>query len=193
MNHPPIRLAILASGNGTNAEAIMQHFKHHGDIHVVMLLSNNPQAFALARARKFGVPSRVFSREEFRNGDVIDWLTEAQVTHVVLAGFLWLLPPTMVKAFPNRILNIHPSLLPKHGGKGMYGDKVHEAVKAAGDKRTGITIHLVNEQFDEGRIIFQADCEVLPGDSTESIAAKVHALEHRHFPKVIEAWALGHS
>lgn len=99
----------------------------------------------------------------------------------------------MVKAFPNRILNIHPSLLPKHGGKGMYGDKVHEAVKVAGDKRTGITIHLVNEQFDEGRIIFQADCEVLPEDSPESIASKVHALEHQHFPNVIEEWVLGHS
>lgn len=169
----------------------MQHFQKHPDVEVVLLLSNNPKAYALERAKKFNVPAMVFSREQLNNGEVIHWMKEAGVTHVVLAGFLWLLPPALLRVFPDRIINIHPSLLPKHGGKGMYGDKVHQAVKRAGDQRTGISVHLVNEQFDEGRIIFQADCEVAAEDTPETIATKVHALEHRYFPSVIEAWALG--
>lgn len=181
----------MASGNGTNAEAIMKHFQNHPDVEVVLLLSNKPKAYALERARKLGVSARVFTREQFNGGEVIHWLKEAGVTHVALAGFLWLLPPALLRVFPDRIINIHPSLLPKHGGKGMYGDKVHQAVKSAGDPRTGITIHLVNEQFDEGKIIFQADCEVLTHDTPETIAARVHALEHRYFPSVIEEWTLG--
>lgn len=188
MNQSPARLAILASGNGTNAEAIMRYFQHHEKIRVALLLSNNPEAFALKRATKFTIPTRVFNREQFKGQEIVRWLKEEGVTHVVLAGFLWLVPPSLLHAFPNKIINIHPSLLPKHGGKGMYGDRVHEAVKDSGDKKSGITIHLVNENFDEGRIIFQAECPVEPADTPQSIAAKVHALEHLHYPRVLEEW-----
>lgn len=188
MNQSPARLAILASGNGTNAEAIMRYFQHHEKIRVALLLSNNPEAFALKRATKFTIPTRVFNREQFKGQEIVRWLKEEGVTHVVLAGFLWLVPPSLLHAFPNKIINIHPSLLPKHGGKGMYGDRVHEAVKDSGDKKSGITIHLVNENFDEGRIIFQAECTVDSADTPQSIAAKVHALEHLHYPRVLEEW-----
>lgn len=170
----------------------MNHFSDHPEVTVTLLLSNNPNAYALERARRFHVPTRVFSRQEFQNGTVLQWLGEAGVTHIVLAGFLWLIPENLVSAFRDRIVNIHPALLPKYGGKGMYGSKVHEAVKAAGDTQTGITIHLVNERYDEGRILFQASCPVTPADTPESIAEKVHALEHRHFPSVIEQWSLEH-
>jgi len=187
------KLAILASGNGTNAEAILQHFKNHPEVRVVMLLSNNPNAFALERAKKFGIPARVFSRDQFRGPEVAGWLKEAGVTHLILAGFLWLVPPSILETFPNRIVNIHPALLPRYGGKGMYGERVHQAVKASGDTQTGITIHLVNEKFDEGRTLFQATCDVTRQDTPETIAEKVHALEHKHFPTVIERWALSES
>lgn len=193
MNLPHARIAILASGNGTNAEAIMRHFERQPDAQVVLLLSNNPEAYALRRAEKFNIPARVFSRQQLKEGEVAQWLLDAGVTHVVLAGFLWLVPPSLLHAFPDRIVNIHPALLPRYGGKGMYGERVHQAVKAAGDARTGITIHLVNEHFDEGKIIFQADCEVTPDDTPDTIAAKVHALEYKHFPPVIEEWILSGS
>ncbi len=189
MNSTPVRLALLASGSGTNAEAIMRHFEHHPRVSVALLLSNNPSAFALDRAKRFGVAARVFSREEFKNEAALQWLKQAGATHVVLAGFLWLVPSAWLKAFPDRIINIHPSLLPKHGGKGMYGNRVHQAVIDSGDTETGITIHLVNERFDEGKILFQAKCAVAKSDTSETIANKVHALEHQHFPIVIENWA----
>jgi phosphoribosylglycinamide formyltransferase-1 len=190
VNKTRARLALLASGNGTNAEAIIKYFSHHADVEVVLLLSNNPGAFALERAKRLNVATRVFRREEFQNGSMLQWLTEAGITHIVLAGFLWLVPPNLLSAFRDRIVNIHPALLPKYGGKGMYGSKVHEAVKSAGDTKTGITIHLVNEHYDEGRILFQAECPVAPDDTAESIASKVHALEHQHFPFIIEKWCL---
>lgn len=182
----------MASGNGTNAEAIMKHFQTHPRIRVAMLLSNNPKARALERAKQFHVPTRVFNREQFHDGtEVVKWLIDSGVTHVVLAGFLWLVPKSLIAAYPEKILNIHPALLPLHGGKGMYGEKVHEAVKAAGDSKTGITIHLVNEQFDKGKIIFQAECAVDTTDTALTIAAKVHQLEYKHFPAVIESWVTG--
>lgn len=189
MNPIPVRLALLASGSGTNAEAIMRHFQHHPRISVALLLSNNASAYALERAKKIGVPVRVLSREEFRGEAILHWLKQVGVTHIVLAGFLWLVPSTWIAAFPDRIINIHPSLLPKHGGKGMYGNLVHGAVIDSGDRETGITIHLVTERFDEGRILFQAKCPVAKGDTAESVANKVHELEHQHFPIVIEKWA----
>jgi phosphoribosylglycinamide formyltransferase-1 len=183
-------LAIFASGSGSNAEEIMKHFQHRNDVQVVLLLSNNAQAFALERARKFGVAAKVFNRAQFRESDeVVAWLREANVTHVVLAGFLWLMPAHLIQAFPGKIINIHPALLPKFGGKGMYGMKVHEAVKAADEKETGITIHEVNEHYDEGRIIFQASCPVAPTDTPADIAQKIHQLEYAHFPRVIDRWA----
>jgi phosphoribosylglycinamide formyltransferase-1 len=185
-------IAILASGAGTNAEAIMSHFKGHPAIEVALLLSNNSSAGALQRAKNFGIPIKTFDRFQFReSGEVLTWLREAGVTHIVLAGFLWLVPQNLLKAFPQRIINIHPALLPKFGGKGMYGSKVHESVIASGDVETGITIHEVNEHFDEGKVLLQATCPVHPGDNPGTIAQKVHALEHALFPKVIEQWVLG--
>ena len=154
-------------------------------------MSNNPEAYALTRAKKFGVETKVFNRIQFRESEeVIEWLKEAKVTHIVLAGFLWLVPQHLVKAFRDRIINIHPALLPKYGGKGMYGMKVHEAVKAAGETETGITIHKVNERYDEGLILFQTTCEVSPLDTPDQIAEKIHRLEHAHYPKVIEQWIM---
>lgn len=189
-----VRLAIFASGNGSNAEAIMKYFLHHPQIEVALLLSNNANAFALERAKRFHVPTFVFNKSQFRESDhVIQWLKENDITHLVLAGFLWLLPENLIAAFPKRIVNIHPSLLPKFGGKGMYGMNVHQAVKEAGETKTGITIHQVNAKYDDGKILLQASCEVLPSDTPESIAAKVNALEYTHFPKTIEQWSLSSS
>ncbi|RAW02827.1 phosphoribosylglycinamide formyltransferase [Pseudochryseolinea flava] len=193
MSDHKFRIAILASGSGSNAEEIFKHFKNHPAIEVSLLLSNNPGAYALERAKKFNIPAAVFTREEFKNGAIIQSLfAEHKITHIVLAGFLWLIPDYLIKDFPNKIINIHPALLPKFGGKGMYGMKVHEAVKANLESETGITIHEVNEHYDEGKIIFQASCSVTGDDTPESIAKKVHALEYEHFPKVIEQWITGY-
>ena len=167
----------------------MKHFQRHSTAEVVILLSNNTQAYALERAKKFNVPTFVFNRSQFRESDeVLELLRTKGVTHVVLAGFMWLVPMNLVKAFPGKIVNIHPALLPKFGGKGMYGMHVHEAVKAAGEKETGITIHEVNEKYDEGKILFQAKVDVNPSDTPEEIASKVHALEYQHYPRIIENW-----
>ena len=185
------RLAIFASGSGTNAEAIMKYFQHHPQIEVGILLSNNSNAFALERAKKFNIPTRVFDKQQFRESDeVLSWLREFEITHVVLAGFLWLLPENLVQSFSDKVINIHPSLLPKFGGKGMYGMKVHEAVKAAGESESGITIHLVNAKYDDGRILHQSSCIISPEDSPQKIAAKVYELEYANYPKTIEKWVL---
>lgn len=187
----PHRIAVFASGSGTNAEEIFKFFKDHQKISVVALLSNNPEAYALVRARNYGVPTYVFNRKQFRETDeVVRWLKDREVTHIVLAGFLWLIPENLIRAYPGKIINIHPALLPKFGGKGMYGMRVHEAVKAAGEAETGITIHEVNEHYDEGRILFKAICPVIPEDTPEAIANKVHQLEYAWYPKVIENWVL---
>jgi phosphoribosylglycinamide formyltransferase-1 len=189
LNTQAHRLAIFASGSGTNAEEILKHFQQHPSIEVVILLSNNREAYALERAKKFNVRGSVFTRSQFRETDeVLNLLKENNVTHLILAGFMWLVPDNLVKAFPGRIINIHPALLPKFGGKGMYGMHVHEAVKASGEKETGITIHEVNERYDEGKILFRAKCIVAPTDTPEEIANKVHSLEHKHYPKIIEGW-----
>jgi phosphoribosylglycinamide formyltransferase 1 len=183
------RIAIFASGGGTNAEAIIKHFKDHPLIKVALVLSNNPNAFVLERAKKFTIPTRVFSRDEF--GHVADRLKEYEITHIVLAGFLWLIPVSLIKAFPNKIINIHPALLPKFGGKGMYGMKIHERVRTLNETETGITVHLINEKYDEGPILFQGRCDVSGTDSPQEIANKVHQLEYVHYPVVIEKWILG--
>jgi phosphoribosylglycinamide formyltransferase 1 len=191
MSQAKFRIAIFASGSGSNAEEIIKYFKQHGHVGVVLVLTNNPQAFVLDRAKRLNVSSKVFSREMFRQpGEVLQWLKESQVTHIVLAGFLWLIPEYLIKAYPDRIVNIHPALLPKYGGKGMYGAKVHESVKAAGEKETGITIHLVNEKYDEGKILFQGRCKVEESYSPEKIAECVHKLEYEHYPKVIDQWIM---
>jgi phosphoribosylglycinamide formyltransferase-1 len=184
------RIAILASGNGTNAEAIIKYFRNHNSIEVSLVLSNNAAAYVIERAKNYSIPTRTFTKQEFREAIVLDWLKEHSITHIVLAGFLWLIPDNLIKNFPNKIINIHPALLPKHGGKGMYGIKVHEAVKTAGDLETGITIHLVNEHYDEGKILFQARCKVETSFTSAQIAECVHQLEHEHYPKVIEQWIL---
>jgi len=186
------RIAILASGSGSNAEKIISYFQDHPSIEVALVLSNSQEAHVLDRAARLGIPSRVFTKTEFRETTaVVDWLKSDDVTHLVLAGFLWLIPPHMIRAFPDRIINIHPSLLPRHGGKGMYGMKVHEAVKEAGDALAGITIHLINERYDEGRILFQTSCPVDLSDSPSHIAEKVHQLEYTSYPRVIEQWITG--
>lgn len=185
------RVAIFASGSGTNAEKIILYFKDHPDISVALVLSNNPNASVLQKSSSLGVRTVVFSREQLRDtGEVLSWLQEQKITHIVLAGFLWLVPTQLIDAFPDRIINIHPALLPRHGGKGMYGLKVHEAVVANGDKETGITIHLVDNKYDEGRIIFQERCPVSETDTPGTVAEKVHALEYRCYPRVIEKWIL---
>jgi len=184
-----VRIAIFASGNGSNAEAIIRYFKNSDHVTIVLLLSNNPNAYALTRATNHGIRTKVFDREKFRETDqILNWLDEAEITHIVLAGFLWLIPSNILQAYGGHIINIHPSLLPKHGGKGMYGMKVHEAVKAAGDLESGITIHVVDANYDEGKVIFQASCAIAEQDGPEEIAAKVHELEYQHFPVVIEKW-----
>jgi phosphoribosylglycinamide formyltransferase 1 len=186
---PLHRIAIFASGSGTNAEEIFIYFKDHSTIKITALLSNNPEAYALVRAANHGVPTVVFNRKQFREtDDIVNWLKQHEITHVVLAGFLWLVPENLVQGYSGRIINIHPALLPKYGGKGMFGSKVHEAVHVSGDKETGITIHEVNEKYDEGAILFQATCPILPGDSPDTIASKVHQLEYAHYPQVIEQW-----
>ncbi len=183
------RLAVFLSGTGSNAEKIFSYFNDHPSIRIGLVLSNNPEAYGLQRAIKFNIPTRTFTKHQFRESDeVLDWLKKAEITHIVLAGFLWMIPMNLIKGLPNRIINIHPALLPKFGGKGMYGIKVHEAVKANNETQTGITLHEVNEKYDEGKIIFQATCDVLPSDTPVLIAEKVQALEHAHYPREIEKW-----
>jgi phosphoribosylglycinamide formyltransferase-1 len=185
--HTEQRIAIFASGSGSNAQRIIEYFQGHPTIQVTLVLTNNPHAGVLERAKKLGVSSLVFTRAELYQSDtVLQQLQDAQVSFIVLAGFLWLMPSNLVEAFPDRIVNIHPALLPKFGGKGMYGTRVHEAVVQAGEKESGITIHLVNHHYDEGQVIFQAACSLSPSDTPEIVAHMVQQLEHQHFPKVIE-------
>ncbi len=182
-----INLAIFASGNGSNAENIIRYFLKSEWIRVALILSNREDAFVHTRAQALGVPSRSFRKVEFEEGKpVLDALQAYSVDFIVLAGFLLKVSQPILEGYPDRILNIHPALLPKHGGKGMYGDRVHQAVVNAGDAESGITIHYVNEHYDEGTILFQARCKVLPTDSVDDVAQKVHELEYLHFPKVIE-------
>ena len=179
------RIALFASGSGTNAENIMNYFSGNEYIVVDSLWSNKPDAFALKRAQKRNIDTFVFTREQFYHSEeILDMLNNRNIDLIVLAGFLWLIPVNLIRQFT--IINIHPALLPKYGGKGMYGINVHKAVLANGDTESGISIHYVNEIYDNGELIFQAKCPVLPSDSPEDVASKVHQLEYRHFPKVIE-------
>ena len=181
------KLAVFASGSGSNAENIIRHFQYHPSIEVTCICTNRSDAYVIERARKYKVPVLVFTREEFYQSEkVLDFLSQNQVNFIVLAGFLWLVPSGIIDVYANRIVNIHPALLPDYGGKGMYGDRVHEAVIKSGDRQSGITIHYVNNNYDEGDIIFQASCPVLEGDSPAELASRVHALEYMHFPVVIE-------
>jgi len=180
-------LAIFASGQGTNAEAILTYFRESREIKVAVIITNNPAGGITGVARKYGIPLEVITRADFyQTNRLLDTLRTYNIGFIALAGFLWLIPKYLLDAFPGKIINIHPALLPKHGGKGMFGKRVHESVLKSGDKETGITIHYVNEHFDEGEIIFQAKCSVQPADNVASLQAKVRHLEHRYYPKVIE-------
>jgi phosphoribosylglycinamide formyltransferase 1 len=179
------KIAIFASGSGSNTENILLHFRERENLNVECIYSNKASAYVLERAKKFNIPAYVLSKEDFYSSNlIVDELKQKGIDLIVLAGFLWLIPQNLIDNFT--IINIHPALLPKYGGKGMYGQKVHEAVVANGENISGITIHYVNENYDEGQIIFQATCEVLPGDTSDDVAAKVHKLEYEHFPLVIE-------
>jgi phosphoribosylglycinamide formyltransferase-1 len=179
------KVAIFASGSGSNAENIIRYFSETKNVIFPFILSNKADAFVKNRAEKLNIPFIFFTKEQWINGEILNLLKKEDVDWIVLAGFLLKVPTEIIEAYPHKIINIHPSLLPKYGGKGMYGMKVHEAVAEANEKESGITIHYVNENLDEGEIIFQAKCEVLSTDSPEEIAAKVHKLEYEFFPKVI--------
>jgi phosphoribosylglycinamide formyltransferase-1 len=180
------RIAVFASGSGSNAQRIAEYFSDKGVLEIAAIYCNNPDAFVLERAKLLGIPSVLFNRDTFYHSDaILADLKNREVDWIILAGFLWLIPTYILKAFPQRIINIHPALLPAYGGKGMYGMKVHQAVIAAGDAESGITIHHVNEHYDEGDIIFQARCTVENNDTPEMLATKIHELEYEHFPRVI--------
>ncbi|HVS97078.1 MAG TPA: phosphoribosylglycinamide formyltransferase [Puia sp.] len=181
------QLAIFASGAGTNTARIIDHFRHHPSVRVSLIVSNKPDAGVLKIARDERLPALVIEKERFFRGDAyVDELQKHAIDLIVLAGFLWKIPAALIRAYPGKIVNIHPALLPKFGGKGMYGRHVHEAVLAASEKETGITIHYVDEQYDHGAPIFQARVVVETDDTPETLAKKVHLLEYEHFPRIIE-------
>jgi phosphoribosylglycinamide formyltransferase 1 len=182
-----IRITILASGSGTNAQKLVEHFRQSDVAEVVLIGCDNPTAGVVQRAWDLNVPSFLFTGKQLHDGSLLHELQGLRVDLVVLAGFLRLIPVEMVRAYPKRIINIHPALLPKFGGKGMYGHHVHEAVIAANETESGITIHYVNERYDEGEHIAQFNCPVLPSDTPDTLAARIHALEHANYPAVVES------
>ncbi len=179
-------LIIFASGAGTNAAAIINWFKANGKARVSLIVCNKPQAGVLKIAERENIPTLLIDKQSIQSADFVATLQSHNPKLIILAGFLWKIPATMTTAFPDKIINIHPALLPKYGGKGMYGHHVHEAVIAAGEQESGITIHYVNEAYDEGNTIVQAHCPVVAGDTPDSLAARIHQLEHYYFPRVIE-------
>lgn len=180
------RIVIFASGSGTNAENIIRHFKNHKSARVSLVLSNKENAGVFERCKNEQISCLYFKKSDFTNSETILNLLKKEADFIVLAGFLLKVPENIIQAFPNKIINIHPALLPKYGGKGMYGINVHKAVKENSESQTGITIHFVNEHYDEGGIIFQATTSVEETDTPATIAAKVHELEYEYFPRVIE-------
>jgi phosphoribosylglycinamide formyltransferase-1 len=181
-------IAIFASGSGTNAEAIVEHFKKKHLSPVKLIISNNADAFVLERAKKYGIKTKVLTRKQLFEGDfVAQLLIQEEIAFIVLAGFMVLVPESVLNVYKNRIINIHPALLPKFGGKGMYGMHVHEAVIKSGEHESGITIHYVNSEYDKGEIILQAKCKVEPYDTPETLAQKIHTLEYEYYPKIIES------
>lgn len=180
-------IAIFASGSGSNAQKLMEHFKRNNEAEISLVLTNNPDAFVLQRADSFEIPTHIFDKHEFYETDkVIDLLKNLDIDLIILAGFLWLIPEKLINEYPNKIINIHPSLLPAYGGKGMYGDRVHKAVMLAGEKEGGITIHYVNNKFDDGEHIYQAKYRIEATDTLEMIKFKGQQLEHLHFPRIVE-------
>ena len=180
-------VTIFASGSGSNAENIFNYFKDSKLVRVGLLITDNPKAFVIERCRRHSVPCLVLSKRLIDDTDfMLGVLRDFRTNFVVLAGYIKLVPDYIVAAFDQRIVNIHPSLLPKHGGKGMYGSRVHQSVLDSGDKESGITIHFIDNDYDRGAVIFQAKCPVLPDDTSDTLAQRVHALEYEHYPKVIE-------
>lgn len=181
------RLAIFASGSGTNAENIIRYFQNKPQIRVSCICTNRADAYVTERVKPYNVPVLIFSRQDFYETDkVLDYLQENKIDWIILAGFLWLIPENLIKRYSSRIINIHPALLPKYGGKGMYGASVHKAVIENREKQSGITIHFVNNEYDKGNIIFQVACDIDATDTPDTLATRVHALEYEHFPRVIE-------
>ncbi|MBN2662711.1 MAG: phosphoribosylglycinamide formyltransferase [Bacteroidales bacterium] len=182
-----IRIAIFASGAGTNAENIANYFKENKRIKVTLILSNKKDALVFQKAEKLNIKTHYFNKEEFtQKHSILDILKSEKIDFIVLAGFLWLVPKYLIDHFPEKIINIHPALLPKYGGKGMYGDKVHQKVLENNETESGITIHYVNEKYDEGNIILQKKCNITQFDNPQTLADKIHQLEYEHFPKTIE-------
>lgn len=182
-----INIAVFASGTGSNAKKIVEHFKHHPSVKIALIVSNNPSAGVLSMAAKEQVPTLVIEKEKFFRGNAyVSELQEKKIDFIVLAGFLWKVPAALIAAWPGRIVNIHPALLPKYGGKGMYGQYVHEAVINNREKESGITIHYVDELYDHGQIIFQANCTLSSAETPQSLAQKIHLLEHEHYAPTIE-------
>lgn len=180
-------IAIFASGSGSNAERLTEYYAANAEINVSLFLTNNKSAGVIERGYRLGIPTVIFNKSSFTKSDrIVNLLVNQQIDYVILAGFLWLIPASLLEAFPKKIINIHPALLPKYGGKGMWGHHVHEAVVANKETESGITIHLVNEEYDKGEILFQASCPVSPTDSPADVAAKIQQLEHVHFPRVVE-------
>ena len=181
------KIVIFASGSGTNAENIIKFFQNSQNTEILAVFSNKKYAGALERAHKLNIKALHFDRDAFyKSNEVLNLLKDMQPDLIVLAGFLWLFPSNIIQHFPNRIINIHPALLPKYGGKGMYGSRVHEAIIAEKEKESGITIHYVNEKYDEGQTIFQATTKIDEKDTPDSLASKIHQLEYKHFPEVIQ-------
>jgi formyltetrahydrofolate-dependent phosphoribosylglycinamide formyltransferase len=188
-----INIAVFASGAGSNARAIINHFKNSAAVKIALIVSNKPEAGVLKIAEKENIPSLIIEKEKFFRGNAyVDELKEKGIDFIILAGFLWKVPSALIKAYPNKIVNIHPALLPKYGGKGMYGAHVHEAVIANKEPESGITIHYVDELYDHGSIILQAKCDVAENDTPESLAGKIHVLEHKHYPTAIETLLTKH-
>jgi phosphoribosylglycinamide formyltransferase 1 len=191
MTENRVNIALFASGSGTNAENIYNYFASSVKVNIACVLCNKPDAYVLERASRLKLDFLLFNRSDFAENGIVDsYLSDKNINFVVLAGFLWLIPEWMVKKYPNRIVNIHPALLPKYGGKGMYGDNVHKAVYENKEIESGITIHFVNEHYDEGNIIYQHKVKIDAADTPNSIASKVHELEYKFFPTIIEKIAV---
>ena len=180
------RIAIFVSGNGTNLQRIAEYFKGSPEVEIVNVVCNNPKAYAIERAKQLGIPVRMVNRQEFNSAEFTQEMAGLQLDFIVLAGFLWKIPESLIRVYPKKIINIHPALLPKYGGKGFYGEHVHEAVVAAKEAYSGITIHYVNEIYDSGEIIFQAKVALTPDETPDSVAAKIHLLEQANFPVIID-------
>jgi phosphoribosylglycinamide formyltransferase-1 len=183
------KLAIFASGTGTNAAKLIEHFRENPYGEIALVVCNKPGAGVIQIAENQGIDVLIIEKEQWFSGDgYVDELNKRGIDYLILAGFLWKIPSSIIQNWPGKILNIHPALLPKYGGKGMYGKNVHEAVLAAGDKESGITIHVVDEEYDHGPTVFQVTCLVLPADNADTLASRIHELEHQYYPEIVETY-----